>query len=492
MENLNENPVYSIRTHIANTMASMMIQESSEPTMAQVDKDISSLNTFSVDIMSLEEDENLSEDLSKVSEFVSNCMNDEIEVVSCSSGEEILMDPAPIYSERAARVKFSPLATKYLIMTLDEYTPEEIEETWWTPSQREVLNKTHNKTINRLEAGRKEKKSAPYRGLEKIAIEGYQTSKQAKNAYVDTVMDEMERQWRDSNGSEPLDWGKISSLTQEITAKSAQEAIMIALSDENEARAAYQTIKVKDIQQLERSVSNMSASVDSSDRSDHLILQEKEDEDELDSDEGIGKLGRLASSIRSTKEKGLKTKKKNRTKKIKGLVKKKKTKKGKKQDEEESSSSLFYNECDGDLTEVDFADDLGEKESDFPDLGDDTSKQKNENKRRSSSKNKAGGGDNVAFNTGIVTKKWKKKKKKSQLKKTASPDLLSSGSSRASMESYEENAADVAPTLSSLLETKDFITEPPTTEKKKKKRIVSQFASSNIRRIGTRAAWGTK
>merc|ERR1711924_319162 len=112
-------------------------------------------------------------------------------------------------------------------------------------------------------------------------------------------MGEMERQWRDSNyGSEPLDWEKIASLTQEITAKSAQEAIMIALSDENEARAAYQTIKVKDIQDLERSVSNMSVSVDSSDRSNYPILQEKEDEDALDSNEGIGKLGRLDSSIR--------------------------------------------------------------------------------------------------------------------------------------------------------------------------------------------------
>jgi len=86
-----------------------------------------------------------------------------------------------------------------------EYTQDELEQAFWTPKQWVVMNKGYCRTIMRFKAGVEESSSAPYRGLEKCTYEGYQHAQKARNAYVNTVLAEMERQWLGSENDSSLD-----------------------------------------------------------------------------------------------------------------------------------------------------------------------------------------------------------------------------------------------------------------------------------------------
>lgn len=137
-----------------------------------------------------------------------------------------------------SRVRFTAEIVEHGIMTREEYTEAEVEESWWTYEERKRLNKKHNKVVDRLEEGKKEKRSSPYRGLEKIAIQGYRDMILARNKYVDAVMDEQEKQWL--AGHEWLDWEHIASLVVDVCTTSTKEALEMAKQDRQQAQEAYE------------------------------------------------------------------------------------------------------------------------------------------------------------------------------------------------------------------------------------------------------------
>ncbi|KAL3940430.1 MAG: hypothetical protein SGBAC_005038 [Bacillariaceae sp.] len=403
--------------------------QSSQPHMATF-KENKPLHTITEDTISLDEDERLEEDermMLSVSQHteVFESSSEEEDSCSCSAQEDDINDSihgSLHYSDRTRRVTFASMASKYLIISRGEYSRNEIEETWWTPNQRDIINKTHNRTVDMLEAGLKEKKSAPYRGLEKIAIDGYHKMVQAKNNYVDAVMDEQQRQW--SEGDLDLDWEIIASLTQHISRRSTQEALMYALYDENEAREAYQTVKVKDL--FEMSLSDVSGVSGVDSEMDHLEGSALLDncDDFLSDDEDVDdKLIRQDSSIRITKARGLKSPKKSKKKKRKSSSKKKKKKtKLKKQNEGPSQSEVYDEEGDPSESEVDllfrdFADALGEStrtEGEEEQSGEEAKGKKKRSSSKSSKKKSKSKSKNGSSGSCSSNKKKKKKDPKKE------------------------------------------------------------------------------
>lgn len=411
--------------------------QSSQPHMAAY-KDSKSLHTITEDTISLAEDERLEEDermmlsVSQHTEVFASSSEEE-DSCSCSAQEDDINDSlhdSLLYSDRTRRVTFASMASKYLIISRCEYSRNEIEETWWTPNQRDIINKTHNRTVDMLEAGLKEKKSAPYRGLEKIAIDGYHKMVEAKNNYVDAVMDEQQRQW--SEGDLDLDWEIIASLAQHISRQSTQEALMYALYDENEAREAYQTVKVKDLFEMSLSdISGVSAVDSEMDYLEGSALLDNGDDFLSDDEDVDDKLIRQDSSIRITKARGLKSPKKSKKKKRKSSSKKKKKAKSKKQNEGPSQSEVCDEEGEPSESEVDllirdFADALGEStrtEGEEDQSGEVKRKKKKRSSSKSSSKKKS---KNKSKHGSSDSCSSSKKKKKKESRKESSNLAISS------------------------------------------------------------------
>ncbi|CAJ1932531.1 unnamed protein product [Cylindrotheca closterium] len=449
-----------------------MVDESSsqapQPCIAAYSGFSKSLRTVTEDTMSLDEDENLP----GVSQHTELCAssNEDDDTCSIATHEDDIYDDIHDSARtrtrsRTRRIAFAPMATRHPIISRAEYSRDEVEESWWTPKQREVLNKAHNKTVDRLETGLKEKKSAPYRGLEKIAIDGYHRMVEAKNMYVDTVMDEQQRQW--NAGDLDLDWEVIANLTHQISRRSTQEALMYALYDENEAREAYQTIKVKDL--FEMSISDIG--VDISERTDRSEMDYLEGSALLDndldyhSDEDVGKLKRQESSIRITKERGLnKSPKKSKKKKRRDSKKKKKTK-SKKQEEEPSESEA--NDEEGERSEVDmliqdFADALGESTRSTRTEGGESKKKKSKSRSKTVSSDS----------------RSKKKKKKETKNKPSDLDI--------SPESNDSSDGFWSLSAPSLFDSKPTTSSPSKKKKKSKKDSTGLKLKADSLRVSTK------
>ena len=102
-----------------------------------------------------------------------------------------------------------------------------------TTKEKEKHNNKREKVVMRMEAGKPEKRSRPYRGLICWTEKGSQVLNAQIARTVDAVMDEQDAQW-DANVENPE---VIAALSQQVTAVSAQKALHIAYEDEQEAIA---------------------------------------------------------------------------------------------------------------------------------------------------------------------------------------------------------------------------------------------------------------
>jgi hypothetical protein len=196
----------------------------------------------------------------------------------------------------STNVRFTAQITVHDIISRDEYTHDEIERCWWTYDERKRLIKKQIKIVDRLEDGKKEKRSSPYRGLEKVAIAGYQDMIHARNRYVDSVMDEQEKQWL--AGMEWLDWDRIADLVKDDCSESSEEALVMGRYDERQAQDTYECV------------------IASSEHIEDTTETSTEDADELTND-GSNKLQRCRSSLPLIRQ--CSSKKKNKKKKRKSL-----------------------------------------------------------------------------------------------------------------------------------------------------------------------------
>ncbi|CAJ1954219.1 unnamed protein product [Cylindrotheca closterium] len=137
-------------------------------------------------------------------------------------------------SDPKKRVHFSSKRRSRDIICRDDYTDEELAACWVTQEERERHYKSFEKTVKRMESGKKAKKDDTYRGLEDFLHTD--SIDRTIHDCIDAVMDEQERQWQISINV--IDWDRFREVSLEVSTQSAKYALVMAQYDAHETCAA--------------------------------------------------------------------------------------------------------------------------------------------------------------------------------------------------------------------------------------------------------------
>lgn len=122
---------------------------------------------------------------------------------------------------------------------LQDYTEKEHHKCWYSPEDKLKNEHRRFKVLVRMEEGKACKPNMTYRGLDYLTTRGEILLDQTISACVDAVMDEQEQQWE--NGID--DYDKIAEISSNATIQAKQNALQVALQDEQDAKLAYLEFK---------------------------------------------------------------------------------------------------------------------------------------------------------------------------------------------------------------------------------------------------------
>ncbi len=125
------------------------------------------------------------------------------------------------------------------IISRHDYSEKEIRRCWYSAEEKDKMNRSKDKVVARLEAGKQARGSTTYRGLECWTTKGGQELDEKIAAVVNAVMDEQDRQW--AINCDDLD--HIAKISSAITAENTKIARQLAIQDEKEARLAWETLE---------------------------------------------------------------------------------------------------------------------------------------------------------------------------------------------------------------------------------------------------------
>lgn len=158
---------------------------------------------------------------SQNSDRFSNCSND--------------CDSIPSSFHRHSLVRFANKPQVQTITNRDDYTGNEANACWYSCEEKSLMYKSYEKTVIRMEAGKRPKKNTTYRGLENFSEANSSQLDTIVHACMDTIMDEQDRQWE----GDIFDWDQFREMSLEISQQSISLAYKMADYDEREARKAY-------------------------------------------------------------------------------------------------------------------------------------------------------------------------------------------------------------------------------------------------------------
>jgi len=143
------------------------------------------------------------------------------------------------YSSGPQRAVVFAMTPKYReIISRHDYSEKEIRRCWYSVEEKEKMNRSKDKMVARLEAGKPARGSATYRGLECWTTKGGQDLDEKIAAVVNAVMDEQDRQWSVNCD----DHDRIAQVSATVTAESAIIARRLAMQDEKEAKVAWESL----------------------------------------------------------------------------------------------------------------------------------------------------------------------------------------------------------------------------------------------------------
>ena len=146
----------------------------------------------------------------------------------------LLKEKSPPLTTR--KLQFGEKVKVRTIPLFSTYSEEEWENCWYTPQEKMMYAKKRDKIVARMESGKPERSSRPYRGLEYWTNEGSWTVKAVINMMITTVMDEQDLQW--TRGVD--DYERIANFSQIVSEDSVAKALWDAKQDEIDARKIYQ------------------------------------------------------------------------------------------------------------------------------------------------------------------------------------------------------------------------------------------------------------
>jgi hypothetical protein len=138
--------------------------------------------------------------------------------------------------EEDRTIRFALDVDVFYVLHRDDLTDDEVTDSHYSAGEIAAMNEAQGETADRLESGKKAKKSSPYRGLEAWTQQGQLYMNQRIFSCVDAVLDEQERQWTDDLTSTK----RIAKVSRKFTKTSVDIALDLAKQDEKEARKTYQ------------------------------------------------------------------------------------------------------------------------------------------------------------------------------------------------------------------------------------------------------------
>ncbi|CAJ1932533.1 unnamed protein product [Cylindrotheca closterium] len=138
--------------------------------------------------------------------------------------------------ESKHRITFAPELEVCEIPHREDMTDEEYHLAFYSKNEIAFMNEEQNETADRIEAGKKAKKSTTYRGLEAWTQMGQHEMNQRIFSCVDSVLDEQDKQWTKGRNSTR----RIAKASKGLTKTSRKIALELAKQDEKEARKVYE------------------------------------------------------------------------------------------------------------------------------------------------------------------------------------------------------------------------------------------------------------
>ncbi|KAL3940429.1 MAG: hypothetical protein SGBAC_005037 [Bacillariaceae sp.] len=165
------------------------------------------------------------------------CNDDNDCTEATESVTEITETPSDCSNPESRRgISFAPEIEEYEIPSREDMTADEYYLSFYSPEEIAFMNVEQNETADRMEAGKKAKKSTPFRGLEAWTQRGQHEMNQRIFSCVDSVLDEQDKQWTKGRNSTR----KIAKASKSLTKTSRNKALELAKQDEKEARKVYE------------------------------------------------------------------------------------------------------------------------------------------------------------------------------------------------------------------------------------------------------------
>eukprot|EP00526_Cylindrotheca_closterium_P015428 CAMPEP_0113613948 /NCGR_PEP_ID=MMETSP0017_2-20120614/6908_1 /TAXON_ID=2856 /ORGANISM="Cylindrotheca closterium" /LENGTH=252 /DNA_ID=CAMNT_0000523089 /DNA_START=13 /DNA_END=771 /DNA_ORIENTATION=- /assembly_acc=CAM_ASM_000147 len=147
------------------------------------------------------------------------------------------------------RVHFLPEHDTMLeINSLEDYTEQEILDSWYTETELAKIAVRSYKEAHRFESGKTSKSDSFHRGLEAITNKGEELSTTAISRCTDAVMDEQDAQWE----VEIDDYDRLAVVSEEVSRFSVAVALEKARADEQEAQRIYKRMEKKQVKTSKR------------------------------------------------------------------------------------------------------------------------------------------------------------------------------------------------------------------------------------------------
>jgi hypothetical protein len=139
---------------------------------------------------------------------------------------------------RKSRVSFKSEIHVQSTLNREDYTLEEAGGSWFSAAEKVKMFLYHDKTVQRMESGKRSKKNSSYRGLENFSKANASELEIVIHACVDAVMDEQEKQWK----LDVCDWERFAAVSREVSEESLTLSRKMAEHDQRQARKAYKSM----------------------------------------------------------------------------------------------------------------------------------------------------------------------------------------------------------------------------------------------------------
>jgi hypothetical protein len=140
---------------------------------------------------------------------------------------------------RKSRVSFKSEIHVQSTLNREDYTLEEAGGSWFSAAEKVKMFLYHDKTVQRMESGKRSKKNTSYRGLENFSKANASELEIIIHACVDAVMDEQENQWK----LDISDWERFAAASREVSDESLALSFKMAEHDQRQARKAYKSME---------------------------------------------------------------------------------------------------------------------------------------------------------------------------------------------------------------------------------------------------------